>query len=309
MAEREGVELVCVVLGGRAEANSDGSTAYTNFSDSRTLYNWVFSNFSMQEVLSTTEIVTGVTVNLAEDGGQAMLRPQAAIEALLPNVGFDADALERSVVIFSERDGETLTAPIASGTVLGEITVSLDGAALGTSSLVTSGTVNLARTEFMKMEIAGFFGNLWVQLIVAALIAAAALYIYSVVRYRKLHKRHLRSLAEARERAAEAAPAAHGPAASTAAPPAAKAPAEEPTTVLRTTGSGRSVRPSGGGTRRTTVLSGVGRRSAAPDGAERPAQPKVSQRPVPPTGDKARRDYFEEFLPLEGRTERGKQGQ
>ena len=48
--EREGVELVCVVLGGRAEANSDGSTAYTNFSDSRTLYNWVFSNFSMQEV-------------------------------------------------------------------------------------------------------------------------------------------------------------------------------------------------------------------------------------------------------------------
>ena len=37
MAEREGVELVCVVLGGRAEANSDGSTAYTNFSDSRTL--------------------------------------------------------------------------------------------------------------------------------------------------------------------------------------------------------------------------------------------------------------------------------
>ena len=299
MAEREGVELVCVVLGGRAEANSDGSTAYTNFSDSRTLYNWVFSNFSMQEVLSTTEIVTGVTVNLAEDGGQAMLRPQAAIEALLPNVGFDADELERSVVIFSERDGETLTAPIASGTVLGEITVSLDGAALGTSSLVTSGTVNLARTEFMKMEIAGFFGNLWVQLIVAALIAAAALYIYSVVRYRKLHKRHLRSLAEARERAAEAAPAAHGPAASTAAPPAAKAPAEEPTTVLRTTGSGRSVRHPAED-EKTTVLSGVGRRSAAPDGAERPAQPKVSQRPVPPTGDKARRDYFEEFFRSKG---------
>ena len=299
MAEREGVELVCVVLGGRAEANSDGSTAYTNFSDSRTLYNWVFSNFSMQEVLSTTEIVTGVTVNLAEDGGQAMLRPQAAIEALLPNVGFDADALERSVVIFSERDGETLTAPIASGTVLGEITVSLDGAALGTSSLVTSGTVNLARTEFMKMEIAGFFGNLWVQLIVAALIAAVALYIYSVVRYRKLHKRHLRSLAEARERAAEAAPAAHGPAASTAAPTAAKAPAEEPTTVLRTTGSGRSVRHPAED-EKTTVLSGVGRRSAAPDGAERPAQPKVSQRPVPPTGDKARRDYFEEFFRSKG---------
>ena len=39
---------------------------------------------------------------------------------------------------------------------------------------------------------------------------------------------------------------------------------------------------------------------AAPDGAERPAQPKVSQRPVPPTGDKARRDYFEEFFRSKG---------
>ena len=67
MAERDGVGLVCVVLGGTA-AQVNGATSYTNFTDTRALYEWVFNNFSMQEVLGTTELVTGVTVRLAEDG-------------------------------------------------------------------------------------------------------------------------------------------------------------------------------------------------------------------------------------------------
>ena len=147
-AERDNISLVCVVLGGIAQ-QSNGSTNYTNFSDSRTLYNWVYDNFSMQEILSTTEIVSGVQVDLAEDGGDGMLRPQQAITALLPNVCFNSSNISRDIVVFSERDGETLTAPIASGTVLGEVTLSLDGVTLGTSNLVTGSTVDLARRDYL----------------------------------------------------------------------------------------------------------------------------------------------------------------
>ena len=236
MAERDGIRLVCVVLGGVSQQNSDGSTAYTSFSDSRQLYNWVFNNFSTQEVLSTTEIVTRVQVNLAEDGGQTTLRPQSSISALMPNTGFNVSDFTRDVVIYSERDGETLTAPIAAGTVLGEVTVSLDGVVLGTSSLVTSTTVELARSEYMKSEIADFFSNIWVLIILAVLIVAVVLYVLSVVRYRKLHKRHLHSLEAARQREAER-DAEHEDYFSPEPPPA-----EEPTTVMRNTGTHAGVK-------------------------------------------------------------------
>ena len=176
MAENEGVGLICVVLGGQYISDASGNR-YTNFSDSRALYDWVYNNFSLQEVLSATEIVTSVKVELAEDGGTAALRPSGAMSALLPSKGFDPETLKQDIVIFSERDGETLTAPIAAGSVIGEITLSLDGVELGRCDLVTNSAVELARSEFMKREIAGFFGNIWVIIIVVVLIAAVTLYV------------------------------------------------------------------------------------------------------------------------------------
>ncbi len=314
MAERDGARLICVVLGGSAAANADGTTTYTNFADSRTLYGWVFSNFSVQEILSSTEIITTVKVDLAENGGQASLRPAGSLSALVPNTGFDPAVLEREIVIYSERDGETLTAPIASGTELGELSLKLDGVTLGSVGLVTSGTVELARSEYMKQEIAGFFSNIWVIVILVALVAATALYIVSVVRYRKLHKRHLQSV-----EAAAAREARH------AEPPARETPQAEPTAVLRSTGSHQSVRRQTGELEKTTVLSAPGRAQAAPrregqaaapaprregGAGQTPVTPRSGQRAQgaeqhrpaspPPAADKARRDYFEEFFRSNG---------
>ena len=223
LAEKDTTRLICVVLGGKMLQGTDGAYRYTNFTDSRALYNWVFNNFSKQEVLSTTELVTSVQVDLAEDNGQAALRPETAVTALIPNKGFDASTIERNVVIYSESNGTTLTAPIASGTVLGEVTLSLDGVVVGSSNLVTSSTVELARSEYMKQEIAAFFSNIWVDIIILVLLVAVGLYIFSVVRYRKLHKRHLQSVAAAKERAARRRESVE----LNAAPPA-----EEKTTVL-----------------------------------------------------------------------------
>ena len=304
LAEREEVRLVAVVLGGSAVQNDSGWT-YTNFSDSRTLYNWVFNNFSMTEVLSTTELVTSVKVNLAENDGMAVLRPAEAVRALVPDKGFDPAGLERDIVIFSERDGSELTAPIAAGTVLGELTLKLDGVELGSCSLVTSGAVELARSEFMKMEIAGFFGNIWVQLIIIALLAALALYILSVVRYRKLHKRHLLSVAEAEARAAERRREEERG-------PAQPVPQSEERAAV-TAGAPRRAAPRAaphdtGELDKTIVRPSPGSAPASP----RPGRPQTpvrgaEQRPSgrPPAGDKARRDYFEEFFRQNGTNSRG----
>lgn len=318
MAERDGVKLVAVVLGGQRLDDGAGGSTYTNFSDTRTLYNWVYNNFAMQEILSSTEIVSSVDVSLAANGGQAMLRPEESVSALVPKTGFSASSLEREITVYNELNGEALTAPIASGITLGEITISLDGVTIGSAKLVTSDTVELARSEFMKQEISGFFGNIWVIVIIVVLIAALAAYIWSVVRYRKLHKLHLQSLAEAKENYERSrkeedenyfAPAQTG--------------VEERTTVLSSTPV-RGAPIHTGELEKTTVLTGVGRsaskgtpagkavrrsggqaRPAAPQrqSPARPQQPPQSGSAAPrapgstpPAGDKARRDYFEEFF-------------
>lgn len=339
MAERDGIGLVAVVLGGQMLSNDEGGYTYTNFTDSRTLYDWVFNNFSMQEVLGTTEIVTNVSVALAEDGGQAALRAQESISALLPNVGFDFSTIERDVTINSTQDGSELTAPIASGTVLGSVTLSLDNVVLGTSSLVTSSTIELARSEYMKQEVGNFFSNIWVQIIIVVLIVSVALYIWSVVRYRKLHKLHLQSLHEAEERAEQRYAEEEAYPEERYYTPA--KPVEERTVVVGRTGAAAPPRDTGE-LEKTTVLTGVGRQAERPretkahspagtyqrparsgvtpvrpaepqqerSSTPRPAQggtppqrpaPSPQQRPAgsagaPPAGDKARRDYFEEFF-------------
>ena len=90
MAERDGVKLIAVVLGGQRLDDGAGGSTYTNFSDTRTLYNWVYSNFEMQEILSSTEIVSSVDVDLAAHGGEAMLRPEESVRALGPKTGASA---------------------------------------------------------------------------------------------------------------------------------------------------------------------------------------------------------------------------
>ena len=106
MAERDGVKLIAVVLGGQRLDNGAGGSTYTNFSDTRTLYNWVYNNFSMQEILSSTEIVSSVDVNLAANGGQAMLRPEESVSALVPKTGFSASSLEREITVYNELNGD-----------------------------------------------------------------------------------------------------------------------------------------------------------------------------------------------------------
>ena len=72
----------------------------------------------------TSELITEVDVAMAADDGKATLRPNTVLTAVVAN-DFDVSSLQRDIVIYSERDGETLEAPIAAGTVLYMILVQL----------------------------------------------------------------------------------------------------------------------------------------------------------------------------------------
>ncbi len=209
-AHREDISLLSVVMGAQAFNRDDGTLDVGSFADTVKLFDWVFDNYSWRDVLRSTEVVADLPVAMGATD-MVSVRPQSSVKVLLPN-DYNLSAFDRAIVYTHEVAGETLTAPISSGDVLGEITVSRDGRVYGRTALVATKSVQLSRVEFMRSEVSGFFHNKTVRIVIAVLLFLILLYLVLVVRYYILRQRHLHSKRAARrerdEREAQAQAAA-----------------------------------------------------------------------------------------------------
>ena len=193
-AEKDGLRMLAVVLGGGGALNT-GATTYDNFTDSIKLYNWVFDNFSCREVLSASDPVLNVSVQLAEGDGNAILRAAGNVSLLLPN---DVDETTRRLecTVFEDR----LVAPIEAGTVLGQATISIDGVNYGTIDLVTNTKIEMSKTEFLKQRLGEIFDRGWVKTLIVLVAILLIGYFALVMRYRSLRRKHLKEKKRAEQR-------------------------------------------------------------------------------------------------------------
>ena len=196
-AEKDGVKLLSVVMKSDAYAQDDGSWYYGNFADTRTLFEWGFNNFSYQDVLKSTEVVTEVPVSMGADAESVTARPSTTLSALLPN-DVDLSTVERTITLTEEVAANGLTAPVNAGQVVGEITLTRDGVVLGSSPLVTTTSVDLSRMEYMKEQLGETLRTPGVILVFWALVLLFAVYIFVVVRYRSKRRAYQKRLAMAR---------------------------------------------------------------------------------------------------------------
>ena len=185
-AQRGGVRLLAVALGCDGALNAQIEDYY-NFIDSRVLYDWGFDNFSYRTLLRANEVVERLDVNLAEGESVAMLRPAGDIRVLLPN-DVPEEAVRRDVFLYSTE----LTAPLAAGTVLGEIRVSVDGTVYGTAKLVNSSAIELSRNAYLMQRLGEILSKGWVIALISVLLVFTLIYLILVMRYRRLRRRHLR---------------------------------------------------------------------------------------------------------------------
>ena len=201
-ASKNDIDLLAVVMGGVATEKEDGKLDYGSFSDSIALYEWAFENYSYQEILSSTETVTQVPVRHGADAETVSVRAETPITALLPN-GTNMSEFDHDIVIYSQRDGEELEAPISAGEILGEITVTRDGVTYGTSNLVAGSSVELSKLDYMKTQIKDTLSKPLVKWVFWILVVLLAGYLALVIRYRILCIRRSRAVKqERRQRAA-----------------------------------------------------------------------------------------------------------
>lgn len=205
--ERDGIELLSIVMGAKATERGDGWLDVGSFEDTVKLYDWAFANYSYREILRTTEVVADLPIEMGTTD-VVSVRPQNSVTALIPN-DLSISVFDRSITYYHEQNGEPLVAPLSAGDVLGEIVISRDGKIYGRTALVSTKSITLSRMEYIKSEIRGFFRNTVVRIIIIVLVLLVLGYAALVVRYHILRRAHVRSVQAARRerdrRAAEVA--------------------------------------------------------------------------------------------------------
>ncbi len=201
-ASKDKISLLCVIMGGMAVEKVE-KTEYTNFSDSISTYNWAFENFSYRNIIDTTDLVKDIPVIMAKDTDYVTVRPETAVQALMPN-DEDNSSFDQQITVYSEQEGKELVAPIEAGTVLGKITISRDGVVFGSSDLVACSSVDLDYSQFIGNKIAKSLKNPLVIIIIIVVLGLLMTYAVLVVRYRRSKKQYKKEL-EMRRRAKERA--------------------------------------------------------------------------------------------------------
>ena len=191
-ASNDDIELIAAVFGGYASKDDDGKEHVSSFEDSITLYDWVFNNFSFQDIIGPSTVVTSVPVRMAADAESVKLRAEESLTALLPN-DFVLSSVQYDVTVYGLEEGEeALVAPISAGEVLGEVTLSIDDEVYGSVKLVAATGLELSRWQFIKTEVDKTLHSGVVRIGALVLLGLLALYLIFVVRYRILHLRHKR---------------------------------------------------------------------------------------------------------------------
>lgn len=203
-AEKDGVRLLCVVLGGKGTTRANGTTDFGSFSDTLTAYRWVFSNYGWRDIVSASDFICEVPVRYGRDSDGVTVRPAESISAVLPAAdSAGAPQFDRQVTIYSERDGKPLEAPVKAGDEVGELTVSYNGTVYGTVKLVAAVDVAVSKGAYIAGHLRAFFTNPVVLVVLLLVVLAVIGYVLLLVRRRKqmeaARRRRRRAQMEAEE--------------------------------------------------------------------------------------------------------------
>lgn len=191
--------VVSIVLGCQKVEDPSGFQDIPSFMETKKLMQWFNSLYSLRTVVDPMEPIAEVPIAKGDGTDSVVVCSDTALELFLPNkLDMDA-AYTRSIRIFSQEAGETLTAPLSRGQVLGELTVTAaDGTVYGPYSLVANTDVPISRLELMRQRVEETTQQSWFRLCFWGLIALLVLYFTYVTLYRVRRAKERKRAREAR---------------------------------------------------------------------------------------------------------------
>ena len=163
--------LISVVLNAPLVEKIDGGSDRRQFTESRDLFKWGFSNFTRRQIVDTATPLAQVDVTLSQTD-HVLVRPAHQLERTLPR-DMKLEDIKHEIVL----DAETVQAPVDAGQTLGKLTLTYQGQELGSVDLVAVSGAERSRLLYYLNQIQSFFQYTVVKLIAGALILFLTLLI------------------------------------------------------------------------------------------------------------------------------------
>lgn len=181
-ATKDGVSVIAVVM--YAASSSTETTNYA-FEEAVKMLKWAYSSYGYQRVLSASDIVCEVPVELSASYDYVALLPKEDVYAFLPS-GVDVDAdIERRYTLYED----SLTAPVAEGYETGLMTLYYDGEQIGEVALVTKNSLSRSTALTVWSRVKGVLSGISAVAVMLALLIFFACVIFANAYLRSRNKK------------------------------------------------------------------------------------------------------------------------
>ena len=133
---------------------------------------WVFDSYTVAPALDTTQPITELPVVYATQADTVMVYPDNNMMTLLPRSG--GAALTQQVFAVPQR----LAAPVRQGDVVGSVTLTIEGQAIGTVQLIAGSNISRNQTLYTISRVAEFFSGTYFKVVVMLTMAVIAVYAF-----------------------------------------------------------------------------------------------------------------------------------
>lgn len=176
MAERDGYNYLLVTLGAPYfDENGNAPDRPYTYDDQINLYKWAFSEFEYRQIVHKNQQVMQVKVEKGEGAETVGIVPTEDFSTLIPK-SLDESAIQTILPTL-----DTMTAPIAKDTSVGEMILKLNGEQIASIPLVTESEITLDAVASYRERLGNIFNSpiviILIILIIALIIAIVALRI------------------------------------------------------------------------------------------------------------------------------------
>lgn len=168
-AEKDDKKLISVIFGGDRILDPYENTTVE---DTKTLFEWGFSNFKKEQLLETSQPMTEIAVKLSAKSDYVSLIAKKDLIGIVP-----IDFKEENIVI-EYNLAESVNAPIKTNQKIGSVNVSYDGVSYGNVDLIALNDVEMSTALYYVDKLENFFSSSTFKII---LIAVAIMFVLSIL--------------------------------------------------------------------------------------------------------------------------------
>jgi D-alanyl-D-alanine carboxypeptidase (penicillin-binding protein 5/6) len=147
------------------------------------LCDWVYSNFSIQSALDTTQPLCEIPVKYSSVTDTLMLYPADDLKTILPS-GSDNTVTQKDYNL-----PDAVCAPVQEGDVIGTVTLKLAGSTIGTVDLKAGKTIARNPILYSVAKLQEFFSGLYFRIVLILSLICIVVYLIWFVRHAYLFKK------------------------------------------------------------------------------------------------------------------------